>query len=304
MSSSGFLEIEGGVQPALPTAGRGRLWFNSSTNEWFVVFSNGNNKQITLPINALNDQVLTWNGSAWVASDPNVNRRRIFSVYDDFISQNGNALVNFRTSISGGGVVVNDYGPFANLGNRVGIVRLAGGTANGNRSALDSQGVGVLIFDDGITTYRASVFLSSGSLTPGNFKVGMWGLGLNGAQTVLNFARGCYFKIRPQTNGSNIIAVCSESSTHTEVNMGNISETTWYLCEIIINSTGPSAVFNVYQDGSTTALYSTTITSNIPLGVNNLVEPILYFSTQGGGGSAAFLYCDYVELIKVFDNIR
>lgn len=305
MSSSGFLEIEGGVQPALPTTGRSRLWFDTATNDWYVTLPDGTSKRITLPANAQFNQILSWNGTTWAAKDPILDTRRVFYAYEDFVSQSGAGDLNLRNTNSGGGISTTDYGPFSNLGNRAGIIRLQASTANNSRSAVDVNGTGLFILNDGITVFRASVFLSTGTLNPSNFRVGMWGFGLNGNQGVLNFTRGCYFKIRPQTNGSNIIAVCSESNVHTEVNMGPISETTWYTYEIEINSVGPAVVFRVFQEGQTTPLYTQTITSNVPLGVNNLLEPVLYMSTQGGNGTAiSYLYCDYFEMYKFFNSIR
>lgn len=305
MSSSGFLEIEGGVQPALPTTGRSRLWYNNATQEWYVTFPDGSSKKISLPSSAQTNQILTWNGTNWIAKDPILDARRIFFMSEDFVSQSINGNFNLCVFISGGSTSIIDYILFVNLGNRVGVGRLTATNNVNTRAALDSNGNGIFILNNGTTTFRASIFLSSSALAPTNFKVGMWGLGLNGNQTTLNFVRGCYFKIRPQTNGSNIIAVCSEASTHTEVNMGNILETTWYIYEIEVNPSGPSATFRVYLENSTTPLYTTTITSNIPLGVSNLLEPVLYMSTQGGIGTGlAHLYCDYFVLIKVFDDLR
>lgn len=303
--SSGFLEIEGGTQPALPSTNRSRLWYNTSTNEWYVVFSDGTNKRITFPTSAQPNQVLIWNGTSWTTDNLLLPYRNLVQIYEDFISQNGNGALNLRATNLGGGVVTTDLAPINNIGNKIGLVRLTAAATNNTRSGIDCHGNGIFLLDNGVTIFRSSVFLSTNSLVPANNKVGMWGLGLNANQTVLNFARGCYFKVRASTNGSDVLAVCSESSVHTEVSMGPITENSWYTYEIEINSAGPTATFRVYQDGSNSPLYTTTINTNIPTGTTNFVEPLLYFSTQGGAGTAiSYLYADYFELIKIFNTIR
>lgn len=268
--SSGFIEIEGGTQPALPSSGKARLWFNTATNRQEVLLSDGTSIPLSDIVSETENQVLGPNDSFLVYDAENSTYRKItgknlsplaiqnrYLTYDEdeFLGTTSNGKLNWTASVSGTGASAQagSYG------------------VNGTERAL-----GVLQLDTGITaTGRAYLNRAIGLLQMGYCSFDQtWRLAVeelsdatNRFQVAFGFhdnsgageaTDGVYFRYKDDVNSGQWQCVCREGSIETVVNTSVTVNTIYNRFRIVVNETATEALFYIND------VLVATILTNLP----------------------------------------
>jgi hypothetical protein len=282
--ASGFYEIEGGTQPALPAAGFGRIWYDTVAQRWKVLLSDGSNTTIeTLNITgqtlladlALNDEYLIYDVSAAAfrkvrAQDSTplaIENRFITYDEDEFAGTSSAGKLNW-TATAAGTAASAQTGTYGVNGTEraFGVLQLDTGSTATGRVALNRLAAQVQL---GYATVQQDWRLALEALSTGTerFLVTFGFISNTGAGTTLpdDHTHGVFFRYRDDLNGGQWQCVCRQANIQTVVDTTVAANTQYNRFRIVINEAGTEALF--YIGGNLVG----TITTNIPTTGGNLV---------------------------------
>lgn len=274
--SSGFFELEGGSQPALPVGDYIRIWKDNSDNTFKVLFPDGRNvklsditsetlKNVILP----DDEILIYDSS--LNSFRKMQARDVtpLAIQTRFVTYDED---EFLASITAGklGWIVTTSGSGAS--GQLGVYGV-----NGTEKAL-----GVLQLDTGTTaTGRATLNRSINTVQMGycSFEQ-VWRLAVEELSTPTerftvycgfidntgsgDHSDGVYFRYRDDLNSGQWQCVCREGTIETVVDTSVIVNTVYNIFRIVVNSNATQAMFYIND------VLVATINSNLPSTQGNL----------------------------------
>jgi hypothetical protein len=153
--------------------------------------------------------------------------------------------------------------------------------------AGSDRGIADVQLGGGVTNIASNVYFALNTLDPSENVVYETGLSdqgsdFSGGVGFPNF--GVFFRINSNGSG-NFEAVCCDSSVATVVDtLINPSVERWYRLEFDVNATATQVDFRIYDD-TPTLLWSGSITSNIPSGSGNFVQPYNQLRHNGVAGT-------------------
>jgi hypothetical protein len=307
--SSGFIEIEGGSQPSLPTGDFIRIWKDNADNSVKILKPNGRNVKISditsEPIkNEIqpDDEILIYDitNNAFrkmKAKDIAINAVSIDRVSyedDDFTTEGTDAKLNWRISTNGTGASVQPSSYGLNGTERVyGVLQIDTGTTSNGRCTLyrllNRIQMGYCSFDQ---TWRLAVEELS---TPTDRFLCHFGFIDNlgtGEHT-----DGVYFRYSDNLNLGRWQCVCREGNIETSVNTNIAANTNYNVFRIIINENATQATFFINGD------LVATINTNLPSTQGNFTGIGIKIEKQLGT-TERFLSIDYFKQICVWSSER
>jgi hypothetical protein len=128
-------------------------------------------------------------------------------------------------------------------------------------------------------------------------------IGFGNLITVGDHGDGMYFEVTSALNSVTVNAKTAVNSVRTSVSMGTLNTTSlqWYTFRIEVLTVGasPSVKFDVYNTTTGTSIYTTTITTNIPLTFTTagraLKTSVITFAAAGG--TIGLCSIDYLKTI-------
>ena len=270
--ASGFYELQGGTQPATPSAGFKRLWFDTAQNRWKILDSAGNNTLVDLPEGIEIGQVLCWNGTEWIADFKSFDYTRTTEWIEDWGGNSAAGSNNWDSDTAGGGQNSSITAFPISTDKHYGRMRYRITAASNSRAGHD-RGSPELSLGAATIKIANSNWFSTEFLDAANNCFFMTGLGSLGSDTTAGVQTdGVYFRVE----GEDVYAVCTDGGVSTSqlVYSGLLSER-WYRFEIEVNQLGNQVVFRLYETSesigsSATLLGTQTVATNIPPTSSNL----------------------------------
>ena len=274
--ASGFYEIQGGTQPALPSSGFGRLWYNTATQSWSVLLSDGTNipiqnvanlteKTILLP----DDEVSIWDPAlsayrkikAKNLSPLAIQNRFLTYDEDEFAGTTTAGKLNWAITTNGTGAS-GQTGTYGVNGTEkaFGVLQIDTGTTATGRAVLNRL---VNQIQLGYSEYEQVWRLALEELSTGTerFFVQVGFIDNTAAGEPVD---GVYFRYSDNVNSGNWQCICREGSVETVSNTSVAANTNYNIFRININSAGTSAEFRINN------VLVATVATNIPSTAGNL----------------------------------
>lgn len=275
--SSGFFEIEGGTQPALPSVGNARLFFNTADNTWRVLFPDGSFKIVTLPTPTSAGQAPVWNGTEWVSSNTSFNPKVATEIMEDWAANTAAGVLNWDADTASGGAISTTTNFPISSDLKYGKVRYRVTDSSGSRAGHDRGSPDISITAGHIKILNSNWFSTDffSNQRTNVFRTGMGTLGSDATADTQN--DGVYFKI----TADSCILICEDGGIKTIVDTGiALNSERWYRFELDIPQAGNLANFKIYETpfiGNEILVVDETITTNIPpassqVGVFNLLK--------------------------------
>lgn len=268
--ASGFYELEGGTQPGLPAAGSGRLWYDTTANQWKVLLSSGANIPLTninqeteITTISPDDEVLVYDTSAAGFKKMRaanivplaVPTRYVTYDEDDFVGSVTASKLQWVATTAGTGASaqIGSYG--VNGTERAyGVAQIDTGTTATGRCTftrmLNLVQLGYAAYDQ---VWRVAMEeVSSGT---DRFLTHIGFIDNTGAG---EHTDGAYFRCVDNVNSGNWQCVCREAAIETVVNTTVSPNTNYNIFRININTAGTSVEFYIND------VLVATIATNIP----------------------------------------
>lgn len=270
MATSGFYELEGGDQPALPTGQNVRIWKDQTTDRLMVLKPDGSNTPLSDIVSETelsqikpDDLILVYDSVSETLkkitgsnlSPLAVQTRYVTYDEDDFITNAATGKLGWTATVSGTGASgqAGTYG-VNGIEKALGVVQLDTGTTAAGRAtlqrAINQVQLGYCSFEQ---VWRLAVEDLSTALE--RFLVTMGFIDNTGAGDHVD---GVYFRYRDDLNGGQWQCVCRDTSVETVVNTSVVVNTSFNIFKIMINENATEAKF--YINDTLVA----TINSNIP----------------------------------------
>lgn len=303
--ASGFLELEGGTQPALPSGGRSRIWFDSTENTWKLLRADGSNQKIALPLPTQVGQVPIWNGTEWVAGRQDIDFKHKSEFLEDWGGNGTVGVFNWDTDQASGGNVSSTQTFPISTDKAYGRIRYrTTALSSASRAGHDRGAPECSLGGGAIVVVNSNWFPTEWTNAANNcrFLTGLGALGSDATGGGQN--DGVYFRIL----GNEVFAVCEDGGVQTSVLVfDSLLSERWYRFHIEVNASGDTASFQLYetyQDGTPPALRGTaTITTNLPPATAN-VGPFNLFNRTAAGAQQVDMFQDYFYFKKEYSFER
>lgn len=271
MSTSGFLEIQGGNQPGIPGSGRGRLWFDTSDNFFKVLLPDGRNLKITdiqseqeLSSISSNDLLLVYNTATSSfrrikIENLNPNPLDFYEEVDHFVSGSSAGILNWtitNANAGSGAAVISETDPIVNK--TFGVVRISTGTTNSGRTTIHRN---VNNFHFGSYSIEQEWRIQLPDLSnASNRYIATFGFIDNiGAGAHVD---GAYFSYSDNASTGEWECITANNSSYTVMSSGVPANTSYNVFKIRINQAANEVRFFINNN------LVSTITTNIPTNVS------------------------------------
>mgnify|MGYP002777140876 CR=1 FL=1 len=268
--ASGFYEIEGGTQPALPTGQSVRIWKDSTDNQLKVLFPDGRNVKLSDIVSETeilnikpNTQILVYDADtqsfrkvSGINFSPLAVQNR-FATYDEdeFAGTTTAGKLNWNVNTNG----TNASGQSGTYGvngseRAYGVLQLDTGTTSAGRATLNRLINQVQI---GYAYYEQVWRLALEALSTGaeRFLVTFGFIDNTGAG---DHSDGVYFRYSDNLNGGQWQCVARQAGVEAVVNTSVAANTIYNIFKIEINTTGTQADFYIND------VLVASLTSNLP----------------------------------------
>lgn len=256
--ASGFYEIEGGTQPALPQAGKIRIWKDSSDNKTKILYPDGSNFIVTdvhseteKIIVSPNDELLiydiaTSNFKKIKASNIvpiAIQNRYLTYDEDEFVGTTTAGKLNWAVSVTG----TSSSGQQGTYGvngieRALGVMQIDTGTTATGRACLyraaSAIQMGYCEFDQ---IWRMAIEALSSATDRFSIHLGF----ISNVTATGEQVHGAYFRYTDNVNSGNWQCVVRANSVEQVVNTTVPADTAYNIFRIYVNEAGTSALFYI-----------------------------------------------------------
>ena len=268
--ASGFYEIEGGTQPALPQAGKVRIWKDSTDNKTKILFPDGTNHIIS-NINSETEKTIVGPNDELIVYDPflsefrkikasnivpiAVQTRYVTYDEDEFTAATSLGKLGWTTAAGGSGssAQMGTYG-VNGVEKAIGVLQLdTGTTSTGRFSILRASNLIQLGFCNFDQVWRLALEALS---APTDRFIASFGFHDNSAAG--DAVDGVYFRYSDNLNAGQWQCVARSNNIETLVNTSVAANANYNIFRIFINETATLAEFYIND------VLVASIASNIP----------------------------------------
>lgn len=285
--ASGRIRVEfDSTSPSTPSAGQSLIYPKGPDGQWCTRRPDGVERQIELPSGANGEQTIKWDETLqqWVLGYPKLAYTRQTQWLEDWGANSSAGSLNWDADTANSGAISSTSTVGVGT-NRPGVIQYQIVLGSGSRAGND-RNVADVQLGGGVTNIASNVYFSLNALDPTEnaiYETGLSDIGsdFTGGAGFPNF--GVFFRVDSGGSG-NFEAVCCDSAVATVVDtLINPSVERWYRLEFDVNETATQVDFRIFDD-TPSLLWSGSITSNIPSGSGNFVQPFNQLRHNGSAG--------------------